>query len=497
MLKSPSIFIKIFLGFWLVTLLSSSCVYVLSLIDKSLRSSQHSEQTAEERRNLMGQSLTVYGQTAKDLLQHENAEAVSRYSLIISHSAGIRPHFFFESDAPLSAEPPPSEVRSLAQKALASRQREYMQHRDIFVLAQPVEDSPGRFFVVVGETRLDESGLAAPSIRKPGPGQPPQAPPPAQDSLMRLAAGYLGQKGGDTLTFFLALLVVGGLVCYWLTRHLTAPLLKLRQAARQMTGGDLSVRVGDEFGRRGDEIAGLGRDFDLMAENLEKLIALHHRLLRDVAHELRSPLARLNVALELAGQCAAADLPSALDRIRRESERLNTLINQLLLLARLDHSPELSRPEKIHLTPLLREVVQDVNYEIQGSDRRVEAHIQGDAVVSGNPELLRQAVENVVRNAARYTAEGTAVEVSLVIEGEREAHIQVRDHGPGVPEESLQQIFRAFYRVGESREQRAGGVGIGLAIAEGAIRAHKGSIRAANAPGGGLLLEMRLPCAPA
>ncbi len=314
---------------------------------------------------------------------------------------------------------------------------------------------------------------------------------------MRLAAGYLGQKGGDTLTFFLALLVVGGLVCYWLTRHLTAPLLKLRQAARQMTGGDLSVRVGDEFGRRGDEIAGLGRDFDLMAENLEKLIALHHRLLRDVAHELRSPLARLNVALELAGQCAAADLPSALDRIRRESERLNTLINQLLLLARLDHSPELSRPEKIHLTPLLREVVQDVNYEIQGSDRRVEAHIQGDAVVSGNPELLRQAVENVVRNAARYTAEGTAVEVSLVIEGEREAHIQVRDHGPGVPEESLQQIFRAFYRVGESREQRAGGVGIGLAIAEGAIRAHKGSIRAANAPGGGLLLEMRLPCAPA
>lgn len=504
MLKTRSIFLKIFFGFWLVTLLSSSCVYVLSLVDKALRSSQHSEQTAEERRSLMAQSLIVYGQTAKDVLLHDNAEAVRRYSLIISQSAGIRPHFYFDPDAPLSSESPPPEVRALAAKARESGRREYMQHRDVFVLAQPVEDSPGALFVVVGETRLDESGLAAPALRKPGPGRPQGGPPPGprqeQDSLLRLAAGYFGQRGGDTLTYFLALLLVGGGVCFLLARHLTAPLLKLSSAARQMTGGNLSVRVGSEMGARADEIAMLGRDFDAMADNLEQLIALHHRLLRDVAHELRSPLARLNVALELAGRSGPADLPAALERIRRESVRLGTLIGQLLLLARLEHDPGVEPSAQVALGDLIQEVAQDVNFEVEAHGRRVEVTLKREAAVVGNPEFLRQALENVLRNAARYTAEESPVEVEVDVVEEQarpQARILVRDHGPGVPEANLPHIFRAFYRVSESRESSTGGMGIGLAIAERTIHAHNGSIRASNAPDGGLLVDIRLPCATA
>ena len=236
-----------------------------------------------------------------------------------------------------------------------------------------------------------------------------------------------------------------------------------------------------------------------MAEHIERLINLQKRLLRDVAHELRSPLARLNVALELAEQSDIENQHESLNRIRRESDRLTRLISQLLLLSRLDSAPDLSHVEEVSLVSMVYDVIEDVNYEIQRVNRRIEAKFNTDAVVSCSPELLKQAVENVVRNAARYTKEGTAVEVSIE-RREDGAHsevcIQVRDHGPGVPEENLADIFRAFYRVSESRETRSGGVGVGLAIAEGAMRAHKGSIRAVNAPQGGLLVELKMPCLP-
>lgn len=494
MLKHPSIFLKIFLGFWLVTLLSSGSVYLFSLVEKALNSTEHSLQIAEERRVLMGQALAVYGASAEDILAREGAEGVAHYSLIISGSAGIRPHFFFDQAAPMPTGHTPPEVRDAAARALRSGQREYLAHKDIFVLAVPVESKSLGRYVVAGETKLDETGLNAPALRGQTVGHA-AIEESAVRRMLRRAATYLGRHGGDPLPFYLVLGVLGGVVCYLLTKHLTGPIMRLREAAGRMSEGDLSVRLGEDFARRGDEIAGLGRDFDRMAAHLEELIALHHRLLRDVAHELRSPLARLNVALELASKDAT---PASLERIRRESERLSSLIDQLLLLARLDQPARAVQAEHVMMGALVQEIVQDVNYEMQGRGCTVEAELYAEASVEGNPELLRQAVENVIRNAASYTAKDTAVRVIMSVEGGTDGgqvRITVRDFGPGVPEGNLPHIFRAFYRVSEARESRTGGMGVGLAIAEGALRVHNGSIHASNAPGGGLLVELRLPCA--
>ncbi len=248
--------------------------------------------------------------------------------------------------------------------------------------------------------------------------------------------------------------------------------------------------------RRQDEVADLGRDVDRMAERIESLVGAHQRLIRDVSHELRSPLARLNVALELARQSAGPAHSAPFDRIERESERLNELIGQLLMLTRLESESNTSQRELLDMGALIREVVHDVEFEAKSYDRQVIASIAEPLNVRGNRELLRQALENLLRNAARYTAIGTAVEVSLrrKLTGRREwAHIEVRDHGPGVPEGELFDIFRPFYRVNDARERQSGGAGVGLAIADRSVRLHGGTLRAFNAPGGGLIMEMELP----
>ncbi len=265
---------------------------------------------------------------------------------------------------------------------------------------------------------------------------------------------------------------------------------------QQLAGGDLSARVGGGLVQRKNEVADLGRDVDLMAERIESLVGAHQRLIRDVSHELRSPLARLNVALELARQSAGTAHSAPFDRIERESDRLNELIGQLLMLTKLESESGMNQRASLDLAPLITEIAQDVDFEAGSSDRRVTATVSGPLMIDGNRELLRQAVENLVRNAARYTAAGTAVEISLCrkeSDGRSWAHIEVRDQGPGVPESELQDIFRPFYRVNDARERQSGGAGVGLAISERAVQLHGGSLRAFNAPGGGLIMEMELP----
>ena len=182
-----------------------------------------------------------------------------------------------------------------------------------------------------------------------------------------------------------------------------------------------------------------------MAQRIESLVGAHQRLIRDVSHELRSPLARLNVALELARQSAGPTLSAPFDRIERESDRLNELIGQLLMLTKLDSEGGMTQRTELDIAVLVAEVAQDVDFEARSSDRRVVMMGCGPLLLNGNRELLRQALENLVRNAARYTPEGTTVGISLCrneSRGRGWAHIEVRDHGPGVPESELCDIFR-------------------------------------------------------
>ena len=296
----------------------------------------------------------------------------------------------------------------------------------------------------------------------------PHRLPPAQNRASGLFADFLWfarSLGVRSLVTF----IVGGLVCLGLAWHLTAPIRRLRTATQRLTAGDLTARVGSEQIRGRDEIAALGRDFDLMAERIEELLTTQQHLLRDISHELRSPLARLSVALELARQRSGPEAGGALDRIGREAERLNDLIGQLLTLTRLENGGERIARGPVSLKPLIQAIAADADFEAQTHQRAVRAVVAEEAVIHGSEEMLRRGIENVVRNAVRYTAEGTEVEIAVSRrrgDSGDAAVIRVRDHGPGVPEEALSRMFLPFYRVADARDRQTGGTGIGLAITE-------------------------------
>jgi signal transduction histidine kinase len=291
--------------------------------------------------------------------------------------------------------------------------------------------------------------------------------------------------------------ITSGLVCYLLAWYLTKPIMRLRTATRRLAAGDLTARTGAGARRGRDEVAGLMRDFDAMAERIETLLKAQSRLLNDISHELRSPLARLNVALGLARQRAGVESTDMLDRIELEASRLNELIGRILTLARLEDGEQLVPQTPVSLRELVESVVEDAEFESQARRCHVQASIaEGEWQVSGNPSLLHSAVENVVRNAIRYTQEGTSVEVDLRGEqrpGASEAVIRVSDSGPGVPADALAKLFEPFYRLDEARGRMTGGVGLGLAITERAVRFHGGKVSALNREPNGLIVEIRLP----
>jgi two-component system, OmpR family, sensor histidine kinase CpxA len=288
-----------------------------------------------------------------------------------------------------------------------------------------------------------------------------------------------------------ALLVSGG-ICYLLTRYLTGPVLRLRAAARQLAGGDLTARASDHRPRR-DEIGELVRDFNFMAGRVEALVTSQRQLISDISHELRSPLARVNATLGLARQRLGQNV--LFDRLERDTERLNEMIDRLLTLARLDMTTTAPEMRPTDLKALVLDIVTDAQWEARERDCRVDLVSDGGCEVQANPDLLRSAAENVIRNAVRYTAAGTAVEVRLEChQGDTgdAAIIRVSDRGPGVPAAELPNIFRPFYRVADARDRQSGGVGLGLAIAERVTRVHGGSIRADNRKGGGLEVVLTL-----
>jgi len=324
---------------------------------------------------------------------------------------------------------------------------------------------------------------------------------------MPVASMLMPGTGGLALVgSFFPILAVGisGFICFLLTRHITSPLFDLRRGAESIAGGNLAARVPGNVRNRRDEIGQLGRDFDRMAERLESLVDGHKRLLGDVSHELRSPLSRLVVALGLARRTTAPggvqgpppiqndEMPELLDRMALEAKRLDNLIGQLLTLSRIESGSHAAAASSIDLTALLHEVVGDADFEARAQARRVGVTAFEACTVSGSEELLRSAIENVVRNAVRYTREGTAVDVSIRRERER-AVIRVRDRGPGVPEASLSEIFQPFCRVQTIDATRNEGSGLGLAIAHRAVTANRGKIGAMNASDGGLIVDIEVP----
>ena len=410
--------------------------------------------------------LTVYAKDAAGEYERGGQAALAAYLDSIHSHSSTRLFLFNRQLQELSGRSTRADAREAAQRVFETGLPQFADMGPSPLLGRPVRAESGEQYALVAEL-----------------------PPRPEFALFHLHI------------LFMAL--IGGLFCYWLAKHLTSPVTKLRAATRELANGNLSVRVAPTLGRRRDELASLASDFDEMAEKIQLLINRQRRLLGDISHELRSPLARLNVALELARQRSGSEATSALERIQREAEILNEMIGQLLALTRLESGAEEIKKVEVDLASLLREVVKDADFEARARNRSVRLAASEPVIIEGVPNLIRRAIENVIRNAVHYTAAQTEVEIKLLTEATanpsacklEQAVIVVRDHGPGVPDEALQEIFRPFYRVDEARDREAGGVGLGLAIAERAVRLHAGNVEATNAPSGGLIVTISLPLA--
>lgn len=285
---------------------------------------------------------------------------------------------------------------------------------------------------------------------------------------------FLRALGNNLWLRILLAVVISGLLCYFLSRVMTGRLNRLRGAARALAAGELDTRipVADSGGDEADELA---RSFNAMAGQLQRRINDQKRLLSDVSHELRSPLARMKIALALA-QERPGQSATQLQRIDRETQRLEELIGQLLTAQAADRPLD----EHIDLVGLLRELCADADFEARAADRRVTLeHVPEQALVSTSGDLLHKTFENLLRNAVHYSPEGGRVQVALAQRGEY-FEVSVSDDGPGIPEEELERVFDAFYRVDTARSRGTGGHGLGLSIARRAVEQHGGRIRAEN-----------------
>jgi len=455
-----TLFLKIFVAFWLTMALTIAVFYLMFRIS--------SAESLPERatRGAFGETLTLYSESMVRIYEREGQQALEQFVHRAFKESGTETFLFDEEGRAITTENADGAVAKVVQNAIDNPSQNPPRTFPLFQLgltratwARPVVSPNGRRYIF------------AVRFRQP-------AGPPGFLTPVRIAVSIL----------------IAGLVCYLLGLYLTSPLKKLQSTVKAFAGGNLDVRVGPEMGNRRDELADLGHEFDDMAERIAALISSQKRLLADISHELRSPLARLTVALELARKNTNGKGLSALDRIEQESERVNKLVGQLLALTRLESGAESVPPETVVFEELVQQVMDDASFEARPLHKGVKTVVLDQCRVRGSAELLRSAVENVIRNAVRYTAEGTAVEVALRWHMET-AVLTVRDHGPGVPETELQHIFEPFYRVSEARERSSGGVGLGLSIAERTVKLHGGTIRAENIADG-LLITIELPLAP-
>jgi len=298
------------------------------------------------------------------------------------------------------------------------------------------------------------------------------------------------------IPFLLGLLFVVTILCFWLAYHIAAPIHGIQSAARRVAQGDLSARVPHAVSLRRDELAALAMDFDSMVERIEMLIRTQKTLLNSVSHELRSPLARLNVCLAMIRKQTPEEAVDTCERMERDVARIDTLMGQLLTLSRLEAGLSSGERENVNFTLLVQEVAADGNFEAQSLGKAVSLETSSPIVLERADSLaLRSACENIVRNAIHFTRPGTEVKVALGIANPAtspQVLLTVRDEGPGVPRDALQNIFSPFFRLNGPGRQSQGN-GLGLAIALEAIRLHHGSITASNLHPEGLEISVRLP----
>lgn len=321
--------------------------------------------------------------------------------------------------------------------------------------------------------------------------------------LITISTGHNDESGRDIIwqmfinniwPLLLVSILISGTACFFLALHFTRSLNTLQQATRQIANGDLGVRVSPKFSGRQDEIAALGRDFDHMTERLQKAMQEQKRLIKDVSHELRSPLARLQLALGLAQQRSNGNVDKELERIKQAADYLNNVITDILALPVHDQGDWIL-DDTLDLRVLLETLVENYHSEADRKGIQVELDIPfEEALVPTHGNTLVGVFENILRNALHYTPYPGKVRIALDLSDAPAGYrVRICDSGPGVEEEHLEDIFQPFYRTDEARARESGGYGLGLAIAHRSVLLHKGEISAHNLPEGGLCVTIILP----
>jgi two-component system sensor histidine kinase CpxA len=448
-----SLFLRIFVSFWVAQALFVVLAFVVAF---ALRPQRETAGWEALQTRILNQSVEAYKTGGPD--------AVGRYLSSLQTSEHIRAFLFDDEGREITGARPPDFIQHF-QKGQPQTRSGFLRSAPARFLRQSSVNVNGQRFTLVMELPPRPQGLVGPS--------------------------------SVPLLWIMVAVVSSGLVCFPLARYMTRPVVLLRTATQKLAAGDLSARAGAAGAKRKDEIGELLHDFDSMADRLETMAKAQSRLWGDISHELRSPLARLSVALELARQRSGPEAKGVLDRIELESGRLNELIGRLLTIARLESGEDGIEKTRVHLEELVGEIARDAEFEAQSRRCRVKFEYSDGVEVSGNASLLRSAIENVVRNAIRYTREGSDVEVTLSqdpVSGD--AVLLIDDSGPGVPSDQLDKLFRPFYRLDDARGRQTGGVGLGLAIVERSMRLHGGTAKASNRREGGLRVELRLPALP-
>ena len=457
-----SLFLKIFLWFW-ATVIATGVALVLTWIVLQPRAVPSQSQMS------VADVAWASGTVAVDTFEQQGAPAATTYIEKVNERTHFKSCLFDALGRPLAG------ADCLQLQNFPGRPGNFTRHS---VPAGPVFDLRHGFLRVAtsltGKSGLKYTYVVASSEHFGPPGHPHDI-----------------SLSGVVLRWLVAFLV-SGLICYLLALYLTGPILRLRQASQRLAAGDLGTRAASGLERRRDELGSLVRDFNTMATRIEDLVSRQRQLIYDISHELRSPLARLNVALDLTRQRKGTD--PALDHMERDIACLDQMIGRLLTVAHLDTSTATVSMTRIDLIEIVIRIVASAEFELKERNGAIHLLSTGQCFVQGNAELLHSAIENVVRNAIRYTTPGNAVDVRIEpAETPGMVRILVRDHGPGVPESELDKIFQPFYRVENDRNRESGGSGLGLAITDRVVRIHGGSIRARNATPSGLEIEIRLP----
>jgi two-component system sensor histidine kinase CpxA len=446
------IYAKVFLWFLLATGVTSAAVFLITVVT-------HVQSLGP---SWMIGVLDQYARSAVKIYEHDGKERLAEYLQEIEDASFLQSTLLDPEGHDIVGRGVPPGAEQVLAKARATGQTEF--HIGLLWTGASVDDRPSGKYILVAKVLVPYGFV-------------------------------LGGALETTVLQWLLPALVGAMLCLLLARHIASPIRTLQSVAGKIADGDLTVRASPVIGSRKDELADLARDFDRMADRIQALLHKQLELLGDISHELRSPLTRLNVSLELVRRGQR----DAVERMQADLHRLDTLIGQILTLTRLQtraHGKTDSKTQTpVNLRLILESVAEDARFEVEKDGKSVVISRADDCWLQGDPALVRSCIENVVRNAVHYTKPQTEVALSLEVvgNGSDSARILVADYGDGVPQEALGRIFEPFYRVTEASEHQSGGTGLGLSIAQRIAMVHGGSIRARNRVGGGLEMEICLP----